>query len=217
MTCKVRCGMSNVTPWLVLIGLGAFHGLNPAMGWLFAVALGLYRQSRAVVLVSLIPIALGHAAAIAVVVYAVIVLGMAIDEGAFRILSGVLLIAWGLYHVVYGHRHRLRIGLKTGLVGLAAWSFVMATAHGAGMMLIPVLMPLEQLREHAHHMPATDSLMIASLAVLVHSLAMLVVTGIVALVVYEWVGLDFLRRGWINLDLVWTTALIGIGLWLLLT
>jgi hypothetical protein len=209
--------MSNVTPWLVLIGLGAFHGLNPAMGWLFAVALGLYRQSRAVVLVSLIPIALGHAAAIAVVVYAVIVLGMAIDEGAFRILSGVLLIAWGLYHVVYGHRHRLRIGLKTGLVGLAAWSFVMATAHGAGMMLIPVLMPLEQLREHAHHMPATDSLMIASLAVLVHSLAMLVVTGIVALVVYEWVGLDFLRRGWINLDLVWTTALIGIGLWLLLT
>jgi hypothetical protein len=209
--------MSNITPWLVLIGLGAFHGLNPAMGWLFAVALGLYRQSRAVVLVSLIPIALGHAAAIAVVVYAVIVLGMAIDEGAFRILSGVLLIAWGLYHVVYGHRHRLRIGLKTGLVGLAAWSFVMATAHGAGMMLIPVLMPLEQLREHAHHMPATDSLMIASLAVLVHSLAMLVVTGIVALVVYEWVGLDFLRRGWINLDLVWTAALIGIGLWLLLT
>jgi hypothetical protein len=209
--------MSNVTPWLVLIGLGAFHGLNPAMGWLFAVALGLYRQSRAVVLVSLIPIALGHAAAIAVVVYAVIGLGMAIDQGAFRILSGVLLIAWGTYHLLYGHRHRVRIGLKTGLVGLALWSFVMATAHGAGMMLIPVLMPLEQLGEHAHHMPATDSLMIASLAVLVHSLAMLVVTGIVALVVYEWVGLDFLRRGWINLDLVWTTALIGIGLWLLLT
>jgi len=64
-------------------------------------------------------------------------------------------------------------------------------------------------------MPATDSLWIASLAVLVHSLAMLVVTGIVAIVVYEWVGLDFLRRGWINLDLVWTAALIGIGLWLL--
>jgi hypothetical protein len=78
-------------------------------------------------------------------------------------------------------------------------------------------MPLVRARAHAHHMPATDSLWIASLAVLVHSLAMLVVTGIVALVVYEWVGLDFLRRGWINLDLVWTTALIGIGLWLLLT
>jgi hypothetical protein len=200
--------MSDISPWLVLIGLGAFHGLNPAMGWLFAVALGLYRQSRTTVLVSLIPIAIGHALAIAVVVYVVIVLGMAIDEDAFRILSGVLLIAWGLYHLLYGHRHRVRIGFKTGLVGLAVWSFVMATAHGAGMMLIPVLMPLEHMGEHA--------LWIASLAVLVHSLAMLAVTGIVALVVYEWVGLDFLRRGWINLDLLWTAALIGIGLWLLL-
>jgi len=209
--------MSDLSPWLVLIALGAFHGLNPAMGWLFAVALGLYRQSRRVVLVSLIPIALGHAAAIAVVVYAVIVLGMALDREAFRIVSGVMLIAWGIYHLVYGHRHRLRIGLKTGLVGLAAWSFVMATAHGAGMMLIPVLMPLAQAGEHDHHMPATTSLWIASLAVLAHSLAMLITTGAVALIVYEWAGLYFLRRGWINLDLVWTAALIGMGFWLLVT
>jgi hypothetical protein len=207
----------DVSPWLVLIGLGAFHGLNPAMGWLFAVALGLYRQSRKVVLVSLIPIALGHAAAIAVVVYAVMVLGMAVDQQTFRIVSGLLLIGWGIYHLVYGHRHRLHIGLRTGLMGLAAWSFVMATAHGAGMMLIPVLMPLAQMGEHAHHMLATNSLWIASLAVLVHSLAMLLTTGAVALAVYQWIGLDFLRRGWINLDLVWTAALIGIGLWLLLT
>jgi hypothetical protein len=209
--------VSGLSPWLVLIGLGAFHGLNPAMGWLFAVALGLYRQSRKAVLLSLIPIALGHAAAIAVVVYAVIALGTAIDQKTFRIASGALLIAWGLYHLVYGHRHRVRIGLRTGLIGLGAWSFVMATAHGAGMMLIPVLMPLAQAGEHAGHMPATDSLWIASLAVLVHSLAMLVTTGIVALTVYEWAGLDFLRRGWINLDLIWTAALILMGAWLLVT
>jgi hypothetical protein len=207
----------DVSPWLVLIGLGAFHGLNPAMGWLFAVALGLYRQSRKVVLVSLIPIALGHAASIAVVVYAVMGLGTTIDQATFRVLSGVLLIAWGVYHLVYGHRHRLRIGLSTGLVGLFAWSFVMATAHGAGAMLIPVLMPLAQGGEHAHHMPITNSLWIGSLAVLVHSLAMLVTTGIVALTVYHWAGLDFLRRGWINLDVIWTTALIVMGVWLLLT
>ncbi len=135
--------MTDISPWLILIALGAFHGLNPAMGWLFAVALGLYRHSRRVVLVSLIPIALGHAASIAVVVYAVVFLGMAIDEAAFRIFSGVLLIAWGLFHLLYGHRHRVHVGLRTGLLGLAAWSFVMATAHGAGAMLIPVLMPLE--------------------------------------------------------------------------
>lgn len=206
----------DVWPWLVLIGLGAFHGLNPAMGWLFAVALGLYRRSRRVVLVSLIPIALGHAAAIAVVVYAAIALGAAIDEDAFRIAAGLLLIAWGVYHATYGHRHRVRIGMRTGLSGLAAWSFAMAMVHGAGMMLIPVLTPLAQGGEHAHHMPATASLGIAALAVLVHSLAMLLTTGAVALAVYEWVGLDFLRRGWINLDLIWTAALIGMGLWLLL-
>jgi hypothetical protein len=207
---------SDLSPWLVLTGLGAFHGLNPAMGWLFALALGLYRQSRKAVLVSLVPIALGHAAAIAIVVYAVTALGLAIEPRSFRMLSGVLLIVWGLYHLAYGHRHRLRIGLSTGLLGLFAWSFVMATAHGAGMMLIPVLMPLEQAGEHAHHMPMTGSLLVASLAVLVHSLAMLVVTGAVALIVYEWAGLGFLRRGWINLDLVWSAALISMGLWLLL-
>ena len=209
--------MTDIWPWLVLLALGAFHGLNPAMGWLFAVALGLYRHSRKVVLVSLIPIALGHAAAIAVVVYAVMALGTVIDAKAFRMLSGVLLIGWGLYHLLYGHHHRMRIGLRTGLLGLFAWSFVMATAHGAGMMLIPVLMPLAEAGEHAHHMPATSSLSIASLAVLVHSLAMLLTTGIVAMIVYEWVGLDFLRRGRINLDTIWTAALLGMGLWLLLS
>jgi hypothetical protein len=203
-------------PWPALIGLGAFHGLNPAMGWLFAVALGLHRGSRGVVLASLIPIALGHAAAIAVVVYAVTVLGLAIDRDRFRIVAGLLLIGWGAYHMSYGHRHHLRVGLTTGLIGLAAWSFVMATVHGAGMMLVPVLMPLMQGGEHAGHMPAAASLGVAALAVLVHSLAMLLTTGAVALIVYEWVGLDFLRRGWINVDLLWSAALIGMGLWMLL-
>src|SRR4029453_6225268 len=107
--------------------------------------------------------------------------GMAIDADAFRVLSGGLLIAWGLYHLLYGQRDRSRIGFKTGLVGLALWSFRVAKAHGGGMMLMPVLMPLEHMGEHAHQMPATQSLWIASLAVLVHSLAMLAVTGIVAL------------------------------------
>jgi len=211
---------SDLTPWLILIALGAFHGLNPAMGWLFAVALGLYRKSRRVVLVSLVPIALGHAAAIAVVVFAAVGLGLTIDEKTFRVVAGALLVAWGLYHALYGHRHRVRVGVTTGLFGLAVWSFVMATAHGAGMMLIPVLMPLEhasQAGAHADHAPAAASLAIAALAVLVHSLAMLIVTGAVALVVYEWVGLDFLRRGWLNVDILWTAALIALGLWLLLT
>jgi hypothetical protein len=207
--------MTNFAAWFALIALGAFHGLNPAMGWLFAVALGLYRRSRKAVLAALVPIALGHALSIAAVVYAALALGRAIDPTSFRVGSGALLIAWGLYHLAYGHRHRLRIGLSTGLAGLFAWSFAMATAHGAGAMLIPVLTPLAPAGEHAQHMPAAASLPTAALAVLVHSLAMLVTTGAAALVVYHWAGLDFLRRGWINLDLIWTAALIGMGLWLL--
>ena len=120
--------MTDISPWLILIALGAFHGLNPAMGWLFAVALGLYRKSRRVVLVSLVPIALGHAAAIAVVVYAVVVLGMAIDEEVFRIFSGVLLIGWGSYHLLCGHRHRMHIGLQDR----AARSRRLVLRHGDG-------------------------------------------------------------------------------------
>jgi len=214
--------MSDYSPWLILIALGAFHGLNPAMGWFFAAALGLYRKSRRVVLIALIPIALGHALAIGVVVFAVIGLGMAIDAGTFRIVSGLLLIAWGVYHWAYGHGHHFHIGVTTGMLGLGVWSFLMATAHGAGMMLIPVLMPLAHAHHggdagaHAHHMPAAGSFAVASLAVLVHSLAMLVVTGAVALLVYQSAGFEILKRSWINLDLAWTIALIGMGAWLLL-
>ena len=209
--------MTPLWPWLVLAGLGAFHGLNPAMGWLFAVALGLYRQSRSVVLLSLAPIALGHALAIAVVVYLVVGLGQAIDARALRLLTGCLLIGWGAFYLVYGHRHRVRIGLRTGYVGLGIWSFLMATAHGAGLMLIPALMPLQEHVEHMHAMPVAGSIWIAALAVAVHTLAMLAVTGIVALVVYDFVGLGFLRRGWVNLDLIWAAALIAMGLLLLFT
>jgi hypothetical protein len=211
--------MSATWPWLLLIGLGAFHGLNPAMGWLFAVALGLYRQSRAVVLVSLVPIAIGHAIAIGLVVYAVTVLGVMIDRTLLRVASGLALIAWGAYGLIRPHRHRVRIGLQTGLLGLALWSFLMATVHGAGFMLIPALEPLQSDMSagHAHAMPEAHSLWVASLAVAVHTLAMLMVTGAIALIVYEWVGLGFLRRGWINLDMAWNLALVATGLLLLLT
>ncbi len=212
-------GISSSWPWLLLIGLGAFHGLNPAMGWLFAVALGLHRQSRAVALVSLIPIAVGHAAAIALVVYAVTVLGVAIDRNALRLLSGLALIGWGLYGLLYPHRHRARIGLQTGLAGLALWSFLMATVHGAGFMLIPVLEPLQMdmAGDHMHAMPRRIRYGSPRLPSPSTLLAMLIVTGAVAIVVYEWVGLGFLRRGWINVDIAWNAALIATGLLLLVT
>jgi hypothetical protein len=204
--------MTDVWPPLVFAGLGAFHGLNPAMGWLFAVALGLHRHSRAVVVLALIPIALGHALAVLAVALAVVLLGVVVDQRAIRIGAGALLIGWAAYHALYGARHRVRFGMQVGMLGLGAWSFLMATAHGAGLMLVPVLIPLCLAASPAQELTAAGSVPIALAAVGVHTLAMLATTGIIALVVYEWFGVGFLRRGWINLDLIWTIALIGTGL-----
>jgi hypothetical protein len=201
-----------IWPWVALVGLGVFHGANPAMGWLFAVALGLHRRSRAVVLASLVPIALGHALAIALVVFTILALGMAIDPHALRLVAGVSLIGWAIYHQLYGARHRVRVGMRTGMVGLATWSFVMASAHGAGLMLVPVLLPLAHIESlHDHPVIAGASFPVALAAVGVHTLAMIVVTGVIAVVVYDWVGLAFLRRGWVNLDRLWAGALVATG------
>lgn len=200
-----------MSPWVVLAGLGAFHGLNPAMGWLFAVALGLHRKSRRVVWLSLIPIALGHAASVAVVVFAVVAIGMIIDQRLLEVTAGALLLGWAAYHAVYGHRHRVRIGMQTGLAGLGVWSFLMATSHGAGLMLVPVVIPLCLAATPARELTAEGSLPLALAAVGVHTAAMLGVTAAIATIVFEWMGLAFLRRGWINLDLLWIAALTATG------
>lgn len=206
--------------WLALVGLGAFHGINPAMGWLFAVALGLHRRSRTTVLVALLPIALGHALAVGVVAVAVVALGAIVDQRAIRAISGVVLIGWAVYHRLYGSRHRVRFGMRVGMVGLGLWSFLMASAHGAGLMLVPLLLPLAPHDPSATHLEGHHalggSLAVSLAAIGVHTLATLVVTGVMAVLVYEWIGLAFLRRGWINLDLLWTAALAVTGLVLLL-
>ncbi len=208
--------MNSVSPWLVLAGLGAFHGLNPAMGWLFAVALGLHRKSRKIVLMSLAPIAIGHTVSIAVVAMAVVALGLFVDQRPLEIAAGVLLIGWAIYHMAYGHRHRVRIGMQTGMAGLGVWSFLMASAHGAGLMLVPVLIPLCLSASATQELTAAGSLPLALAAVGTHMAAMLAVILAIAVSVYEWLGLSFLRRGWINLDLIWAAALVITGMILIL-
>ena len=208
-------------PWLALAALGAFHGLNPAMGWLFAVALGLQRKSRAAVLWSLLPIAVGHALSIALVVIAVGVLRAYIDFTILQVCAALTIIAFGLYRLLA--RHRARVGMQVSGRDLLLWSFLMATAHGAGLMLLPVLleMPIGAAgHDHAHRVAASgmrDSVATGIAAVAVHTAAMLIVAGAIAIAVYEWIGLAFLRRGWINLDLLWVAALLGAGVYLLVT
>lgn len=183
------------------------------MGWLFAVALGLHRGSRAAVLHALVPIGLGHALSVVIVAAAVILLGSVIDGAALNRVAGAALIFWAIYHVLRGRRHRVRVGMRAGFAGLLLWSFLVASAHGAGLMLVPALIPL-CLSGPAGAL-SSDSLPVALGAVGLHTAATLVVTCAIALAVYEWIGLAFLRRGWVDLDRLWVFALVGAGIWLL--
>jgi hypothetical protein len=200
---------------MALAGLGAFHGINPAMGWLFAVALGLQRRTLAAVLSAIPPIALGHAVSIGAVVGVVAVLQALIDLTILRWGSAVIIAGFGVYRLVA--RHKGRVGMQVGFAELSLWSFLMATAHGAGLMLVPVLLHMPPNSVHVTHLQAGqldahfDPVIAGVLAVAIHTAAMLATTGIIAVVVYRWVGLAFLRRGWVNTDLLWGAALIVAG------
>jgi hypothetical protein len=227
--------MHDAAPWLTLALLGAFHGLNPAMGWLFAVALGLQERRRAAVLGAFGPIALGHAASIAVVVGAMALARAWLTPGLLQVLGGSALLAFGLYKWLRPLSHPRWVGMRVRGRELATWSFLMATAHGAGLMLVPVLLRLQSagaasaasaasaapLTHAAHlgHAGHGDQAMLAAAAprlaelapIGVHTLAMFAAMGLIALVVYEKVGLAILRRAWFNLDRVWAGALVAAG------
>src|SRR5437763_5856965 len=175
--------MSNsaeLWPWLALAALGLYHGVNPAMGWLFAVAVGLHRRSQGVVLLSLVPIAFGHAAAVAAVLAAVLTLGLVVDRSMLMRIAAAVLIGWAIWHMLYGHRRRPVVGMQTGLAGLVLWSFLMASAHGAGLMLIPALLP-------ACSSLSTNELPLALGALGVHTAAMLAAIAVISIAVYNWV------------------------------
>jgi hypothetical protein len=198
---------------IALVALGAFHGLNPGMGWLFAVARGLQERSRALVLQSLPAIAAGHAASVFVVAAVVTLTGSALTSRVVSIAGGVLLVGFGLWRLL-SSRHFRWVGMRLSLWQLAGWSFLMSSTHGAGLMLLPVLTHGSVAVDgHAHGMTAGagDALSAAVFVTLVHTLAMFVVAGTIAVLVYEVVGLAVLRRAWFNLDRLWAAALIGAG------
>lgn len=210
-------------PWIALLGLGAVHGINPAMGWLFAVALGLQERDRRVVWGALGPLALGHAAAIAAAVAAAALLGAVIPPSLLRWLVAALLAGLGIAHLLR-HRHPRRGGMRIGRKDLAIWSFLVASAHGAGLMVLPFLLDTATAggavgaggggaTAGGHTVPALAGLpqehLVGLAATLVHTAGYLLVTGLVAVIVYEKLGLRLLRKAWINLDLLWAGALIA--------
>jgi hypothetical protein len=217
--------VSESWPWLTLAALGAYHGLNPAMGWLFAVALGLQERRRGAVLQALSPIALGHAAAISLVVLAVGVARITIPLDVLRYVCAGALILFGLYKLAR-RKHPRWVGMRVGFRDLTAWSFIMASAHGAGLMLVPVLLKLsgtmQEMEHQAHaahehwghgvHLFLANPTVLADLtAVGLHTLAMFAVMGVIAVVVYEKLGVMILKRTWFNLDLLWAGTLVVAG------
>lgn len=203
-----------VGSWLALIGFGSFHGLNPGMGWLFALSIGLQQQSSRAIWVSLLPIALGHAASVALVALLLLAGLQFIPLQALHWITAVLLLGFGVYKIFNYYRHPKWVGMKVSMRDLVWWSFLMATAHGAGLMIMPALLGVESAHaSHAEHMGAAEqsSVVLMSIGVLLHTLAMLVVMGIVAWAVYTKFGLAVLRSKWINFDLIWAIALIVVG------
>ncbi len=252
--------MKEMWPWITLMLLGVYHGLNPGMGWLFAVALGLQERSRRAVIRAFAPIALGHAASIAVVVALVAALQTAVSPVYLRWIGGGALIAFGLYKLIVPMSCPRWVGMRVGFRELTAWSFLMATACGAGLMVVPVILQLPaDAKPVVQIVPAVDTKPIATVtpavvnkdgtqkdmanpaptsdpqlpachvqvaqmatrhgagplaaggAVLLHTLAMFLVMAVIAIVVYEKVGLAILRKAWLNLDLLWAGALVGAG------
>jgi hypothetical protein len=214
--------MTSLWPWFVLIGLGALHGINPGMGWLFAVCLGLQERRRMAVLAALPPIALGHALSVGIVVALVAVMRAHLDPRLLRYACAALLVSYGAYRAVRS-RHPRWVGMRVGFGDLTLWSFLMASAHGAGLMLIPVFLATTSgdhhaamghhvgAGGHASHLPLVAGPWQLTAAVVVHTLAHLLVAGLVALLVYEKLGLKILKTAWFNIDFAWALALVVTG------
>jgi hypothetical protein len=216
--------MSYLAPWLVLFGLGAYHGVNPGMGWLFAVALGLQERKRGALLRALPPIAIGHALSIGVVVGAVLLLNAAFPYLYAKIAAAALLIGFAIYRL-FRRCHPGWVGMRVGFRDLVMWSFLMASAHGAGLMLLPILVERSPQTERSAQncdACAAQSARIAdagfrspasgAAAVVVHTLGHLLAAGVIALLVYEYLGLAFLQKAWLNLDILWIAALLLAGI-----
>jgi hypothetical protein len=209
--------VSHTGLWLTLAGLGAYHGCNPAMGWLFAVSQGMQHRERRAVLRALLPIAIGHE--LSIVLVAAVVLGAAavVEPRALHVGAAAALIAFGIFRFARPRAHPRWTTMRVNRRELAWWSFLMSTAHGAGLMVAPVLIGLqgaEAASAHQHSevaMAAGVPLLAGGLGIALHVGAMLLVMGIVAVVVYDKLGLRILGRAWLNTDGLWAATFVLAG------
>jgi hypothetical protein len=202
-------------PVIALWGLGLFHGINPGMGWLFAVALGMQEQCSRAVWRAMGPLAVGHCLAVGSAILIAITFGMMAPLAIVQVLISVVLIAFGIFRLFH-HGHPRFGGMRVSMRDLTIWSFLMATAHGAGLMVLPLFLTMQAagIDSHAEHFShagiALDS-QLGLAATVAHGLGYLLATSVIGWLVYEKLGVGLLRRAWVNLDLIWATALVATG------
>jgi hypothetical protein len=206
--------------WHAIVFLGAYHGINPGMGWLFAVALGMQHGSARGVWRALPPIALGHAAAVAAVLFIAALARLVVPLAALNVVVAAVLMSLGVYRI-WRHRHPRVGGMQVGFRDLALWSFLMASAHGAGIMVLPFVMPTAATvaaahHDHSDHLGAAAA-NLAVAAVALHTAAYFTVMVLAAWIVYRKLGLGLLRKAWFNMDWLWAGALVLTGMVVLLT
>lgn len=200
--------------WAAMIGFGAFHGLNPGMGWLFALSLGLQQQSKKAVFMALFPIVGGHLASIGLVALLVLLGRQLVSMETLELAAGLILVSFGIYKLFNYYRHPRWVGMRVGWRDLFLWSFLMASAHGAGLMIAPFILELTGFHggpgAHGAHLGSLATVEVLA-GLLLHMVAMFVVMGLVAWLVYSKLSLAVLRKRWINFDLIWAIALIAVG------
>jgi hypothetical protein len=206
--------------WLLFL-LGAYHGVNPAMGWLFAVSLGMQEKKGRAVVQALLPLGIGHLLSVGLVVGAALVAQLTLPLKAVKIVAALVLIGFGVYRLIR-RRHPRWVGMQVGARDLALWSFLMASAHGAGIMLLPFVVhaPHQDMAgDHMHHALLAGGMQTEPgmamqwwFPIGLHTLGYLLVTALLALVVYHKVGVAVLRRAWFNLELLWIGALLAMGI-----
>jgi hypothetical protein len=196
--------------WIALLGLGAFHGVNPAMGWLFAVALGMQERRRGAVWRALLPLGAGHALAVAAAIVLVILAGGIVPMGKMRWPVAIILVVFGITRLIR-HRHPRWASMRVGMGRLTLWSFLMASAHGAGLMVVPFFLSMSSAAAPDSAPGMSGSAATALVATSLHAAGYLVITALVAVLVFEKLGVAILRKAWFNLDLLWGVALFGSG------
>jgi hypothetical protein len=203
----------HLLPLTVILLLGAFHGINPGMGWLFAVALGMQERRPEAVWRALIPLTLGHGLAIGAAVLIAVAAGVVVPATSLKLPVAVTLGALGAWRLVR-HSHFTGGGMRVGMWGLTAWSFLMATCHGAGLMVLPAFLGMTTAPQgascHGAGVPS-GSAAAALTATLLHGAGYLAVTAVASWLVFAKLGVGLLRKAWFNLDLIWAVALIATG------